>query len=473
MKSLTFARISTVLCILLLLDGCGAGGSTTSASGGTGGTGSPAYAAGQVQGFGSIFVNGVEFETNRAAFTVDGRAGTSQNDLAIGMVVTVKGSFRGATGNAVSVSYHDVIEGYVDDKLNANTLVVMGQTVEVDENTRYQNVSGITNIHVGDIVELSGFVKGPGLVAATFVRSKSTLPVDYEVHGFVSGHDALAKTFAIGNLTVSYAGASAVSGLPAVGVWDGLLVAVKGDSYAPASKTLSATAVAAEDDSVNGASEAEVEGYVTAVQGGNRFMVGAYTIQTDSATRYEDGTPADLGLGAYLEVEGTVAGGVIYAETIEFKNKVRIEASVASVNLSAGTLTFYGLGGLTVSVNARTDYNNARGLADVSVGNFVRVTGRAAGSSPGSVIATLIDWEASAPTPEPKLRGPLTSDPADPFVNVLGVPIDTSGWPDSRFAGTVSGRNAFFATARAFDIVSLNGQESGTTVNWRSISFQQ
>jgi len=470
MKSLMFARFSTVLCLLLLLDGCGAGGSTTSASGGTGGTG---ISAGSVTAFGSIFVNGVEFETNRAAFTVDGRAGTSQTDLAIGMVVTVKGSFGGAMGNAVSVSYHDVIEGYVDEKLNANTVVVMGQTVEVDENTRYQNVSGIADVHVGSIVELSGFVKGPGLVAATFVRSKSTLPVDYEVHGFVSSHDALAKTFAIGNLTVSYAGAGTISALPANGLWDGLLVAVKGDSYAPASKTLIATTVAAEDDNVNGASEAEVEGYVTAVQGGGRFMVGAYTILTDSATRYEDGTVADLGLGAYLEVEGTVAGGVIYAETIEFKNKVRIEASVASVDAAAGTLTFYGLGGLTVSVNARTDYNNARSLADVSVGNYVRITGRAAGLSPGSVIATLVDWEASAPTLEPKLRGPITADPADPFVTVLGVPMDTSGWSDSRFGGTVSGRSAFFATAGAFDIVSLNGQGSGTTVNWRSISLQQ
>jgi len=469
MRFEVIARFLVGLCFLFVLDGCGMSGDTQTAGGGSGGTG---ISAGSVTAFGSIFVNGVEFETGKAAFTVDGRPGASQNDLAIGMVVTVKGSFSGTAGNAVTVAYRDVVEGFVDQKVNANTLLVMGQTVEVDEKTRYQNVTGIDQINVGDILEISGFVKGPGLVAASFVKKKTTLPIDYEIHGFVSAHDPLGKTFSIGALTVNYAGASVVNGLPLNGSWNGQLLAVTGDSYNPVSGALNATAVQTEDNGANGANEAEVEGYVTALQGANSFSIGTFVVQTDSATRYEDGTAADLVLGAYIEVEGSVAGGVIHADEIQFKNKVRVEASVASVDAGAGTLTFYGLSGMTVTVNPLTDYNNARNLADVAVGNYVRITGRALATTPGSVLATLVDWESDAPTPEPKLRGPLTVDPVDPIVTVLGVSIDTSGWADSRFTGAASGRNAFFAKARANHIVHLNGKGVGNSVIWDSIELK-
>ena len=469
MRFEVIARFLVGLCFLFVLDGCGMSGNTTTAGGGSGGTG---ISAGSVTAFGSIFVNGVEFETGKAAFTVDGRPAASQNDLAIGMVVTVKGSFSGTAGNAVTVAYRDVVEGFVDQKVNANTLLVMGQAVEVDEKTKYRNVTGIDQINVGDILEISGFVKGPGLVAASFVKKKTTLPIDYEIHGFVSAHDPLGKTFTIGALTVNYAGASVVNGLPLNGSWNGQLLAVTGDSYNPVSGTLNATAVQTEDNGANGANEAEVEGYVTALQGANSFSIGTFVVQTDNATRYEDGTAVDLVLGAYIEVEGSVVGGVIHADEIQFKNKVRVEASVASVDAGAGTLTFYGLSGMTVTVNPLTDYNNARSLADVAVGNYVRITGRALATAPGSVLATLVGWEANAPTPEPKLRGPLTVDPVDPIVTVLGVSIDTSGWADSRFKGAASGRNAFFAMARANHIVHLNGKGVGNSVTWDSIELK-
>ena len=461
-------RFGATLGLVFFLVGCGVTGSTTTADGGTGGTG---ISAGSVTAFGSIFVNGVEFDTNRAAFTVDGQAGASQGDLDIGMVVTVKGSFAGPAGTATTVSYRDVIEGLVEQKLNANTLIVMGQRVEIDEKTRFGNGANIDAIDDDDILEISGFVKGPGLVAATFIKKKTALPVDYEIHGFISAHDMLAKTFTIGALNVSYAGASSITGMPAAGNWDGMLVAVTGYTYYAPSRTLLADKLESDDNPTAGATAAEVEGYVTAIQTGNRFLIGNFVVETNSSTRYEHGSAADLVLGAYIEVEGSVQGGVIVASEIEFKNEVRVEASVASVDRVAGTLTFYGLSGMTVTVNAQTDYNNARSLADISVGNYVRIRGRVSPAT-GTVVATLVDWEASAPTPEPKLRGPLSADPTNPIVTVLGVPIDTSTWSDSRFTGTQSGRSAFFANAHANDIVDMNGRGSGSSVNWNSIELK-
>ena len=58
----------TVIC--LFLAGCGGGGNSSLAGGGIGGTG--ITASGAITGFGSIFVNGIEFETAGASRDVDG-----------------------------------------------------------------------------------------------------------------------------------------------------------------------------------------------------------------------------------------------------------------------------------------------------------------------------------------------------------------------------------------------------------------
>ena len=75
----TLAGIMTVSC-------GGGGGSGEVASGGIGGTG---ISSGAVTGFGSIFVNGVEFDTSGASITMGGIS-VSESDLKLGMVVEVQ-----------------------------------------------------------------------------------------------------------------------------------------------------------------------------------------------------------------------------------------------------------------------------------------------------------------------------------------------------------------------------------------------
>ena len=82
--------ISTIL--LLLVAACSSGG-------GISGTGnmSSGFALGPIDGFGSVIVNGVRFDTSSATFTAEGMPAT-QADLAVGQVVEVQGDF--ATGIA-------------------------------------------------------------------------------------------------------------------------------------------------------------------------------------------------------------------------------------------------------------------------------------------------------------------------------------------------------------------------------------
>ncbi len=65
------ARLATVLCSSLLVS---CGDLTTAGIGGTGIT------SGEITGFGSIFVNGVEFNTDNSHFEVDGKIFATQFD---------------------------------------------------------------------------------------------------------------------------------------------------------------------------------------------------------------------------------------------------------------------------------------------------------------------------------------------------------------------------------------------------------
>jgi hypothetical protein len=103
--------ISASLAIVLVaLSGCGGGGSTVAGIGGTG-----KIASGTITAFGSIWVNGIKYDIDSALLEVndDDGAGLSQDDLRIGMVVTVTAVVEGSSGVASLVVYDNEIEGPV------------------------------------------------------------------------------------------------------------------------------------------------------------------------------------------------------------------------------------------------------------------------------------------------------------------------------------------------------------------------
>ena len=118
------------------------GGGDQYAEGGIGGTG---ISNGSVSGYGSIIVNGVHFDTTGAVITKDdGTPVTNINDadinqfINLGMVVTVKGSINDdGTGKAETISYEDILEGPIVGTPSGNTINVLGQTVNVVNETKY------------------------------------------------------------------------------------------------------------------------------------------------------------------------------------------------------------------------------------------------------------------------------------------------------------------------------------------------
>ncbi|MBA3731116.1 MAG: hypothetical protein H0W93_01800, partial [Gammaproteobacteria bacterium] len=141
------ARLAVLLMALssMLSVSCGGGGGTL-AGGGIGGTG---ISNGTVTAFGSIFVNGIEFDTSQAQFTRGGQPAT-ESDFNVGEVVTVTGTFdeNGRTGVAQQVMYESVVNGVVTNvpAIDDGEIEVLGQPVIITPANVFFNFLGVSEL---------------------------------------------------------------------------------------------------------------------------------------------------------------------------------------------------------------------------------------------------------------------------------------------------------------------------------------
>lgn len=461
--------------MLLLLDSCGGTGGSL-AEGGIGGTG---ISNGPITGFGSIYVNGIEYDTSNAEIIVEGNSAGSGdaaalNSLAIGHVVTVEGSIPdGMQATATRVYFNDNVEGPIQaitviDSVTRE-LTVLGQTVIATADTRFENVT-FGSLAVNNVVEVSGLIRDNGVIQATFIGKKSDDFSDgssVEVKGVIGNLNTTAQTFTISAVTVGYAGAD-LTGLETP-LADGDTVEVKGIFSAG---VLLASRIETEDDLYITASTAwlEIEGYISSVVSGGEFVLNNVIVRTTTSTRYSGGTAADLISGARIEVEGNYSNGILTATEIEFRDDITLQAKVDSV--ASDNLTLAGIAGLTVSADALTEVDGAAdSFAAITPGRFIKVIGK---WSPGenSVIASKIEVENPSSTIEIKLRGPLSSA-GDPFITLLGATIDTTGASYRDAAGGSLTAAQFFAQAAAGIPVAVEARQDNVSnaLTWTRIRF--
>jgi hypothetical protein len=153
-------KILFLLTVSSTLFSCGGAGDQF-AGGGIGGTG---IYAGVITNFGSIEINEETlFNTSVAEFKVDGES-ASQGNLELGMKVEIEAS----DGIALTVDFESEVKGPVDDIPSATTLIVMGQTVKVNNSTKYKGVADLTGLHIDDLVIVSGYFTGDDEILASF-----------------------------------------------------------------------------------------------------------------------------------------------------------------------------------------------------------------------------------------------------------------------------------------------------------------
>lgn len=205
----------------LLLTGCGGGGSTTSADGGTSGTG---ISRGPVTALSSITLNGSTLDITGATVRINGQP-AQFSQLAVGQVVLVEADF--GSGTAECIELNPQIVGRVDAVSLAGgtgTLTVMGQPVAVRQDTRVADFAKAGAIAVGDRIRVSGLAAPDGGLVATHIGLASGAD-ERLIAAMHSPGIAGADTLRMGGLTVDHSQAASVDfpgGSPSAG--DRLLV---------------------------------------------------------------------------------------------------------------------------------------------------------------------------------------------------------------------------------------------------------
>lgn len=424
-----------------LLSGCGAAGgggiaSVTSGGGSGGGIGGTGLtSSGAINGFGSVFVNGVEFETDGAEILVNGKS-VGEDALGLGMLVVVTGSVNddGMRGTATRIVFDDDVQGPVEATLPAadgdSMLVTVLGTEVIAERTAtvFEGVTFAT-LAVGDLIEVSGFPDSQGRLRATRIEKKDTFQAGVSQIGIKGVVSNLAGTeFLLGAYTVNFSGAD-LGEVPGGALVDGMQVEVEG-TLDPQALRISASRIEEESGSgsaFNNNGDVNVQGVVTDFVSSANMRVNDVAVDASNAVL----SPSDLvlGNGMIIEAEGLWENGILKASRVEGRRgRVEIEAAVASVDSIARTLTMQLQGGtINVLVDSRTmldddtDEQRRLTLADIRPGDFLEL--EALGQSVGFV-ATRINRDK--PDDE-VLQGTLDKFVAGDSVTVLGITYGTAG----------------------------------------------
>ncbi|HID45378.1 MAG TPA: hypothetical protein EYP34_06460 [Chromatiaceae bacterium] len=342
MNSFNLKQFVTTAGLALLLTACGGSGG---GGGGIGGTGiTRTTTSGVITGFGSIFVNGIEFETGGAAITVDFNSSATQNELQLGMVVTVTADIdsSGNSGTAVSVVYDDSIEGPVvgpiveDQSVQTKTFVILGQTIVVDKTTTVFDKTSYGDLLPNDVLEVSGFVDSTGVISATRVEKKSVFvnSVEVEIKGTVQALDKTARTFTLGTTPIAYLATTEFKDMTEAELVDGLFVEVKGTFDGTTVLADANGKIEKEDEGFgSNVSKVSIEGLITDFVSNASFKIQGQEVDASGPNVVFQPTNLELKDGVKVEAEGPIENGILKATKVELRGgDLKLETKVQAVD---------------------------------------------------------------------------------------------------------------------------------------------
>lgn len=323
MNIINFKASLIAIALAAVLAGCSSGSSD---SGGTGGTGVTTGTVTATSNVGpGVEVNGVTFnESNATVIINDSTEPGEHGGIKVGMTVKIRGSQNGTTGRATDIEAEHAVEGFVESNDGVDTLVVLGQTVQVSGQTLYEGGTFVS-LAPGTKIEVYGLRDENNVIRATLIEVKTDdNDFEEELRGVISNLNTGAGTFELNGVIVSYDNISTTFDDGSItDLADGLTVEVHFDT---AISGFLATEIEFEDveDSefqTGEDSELEIEGYVTAVNSGAlTFQIGSQTVQTNAGTTYNDAnTFSNILVGERVQVQGVISGGNLVAEEIDIQ----------------------------------------------------------------------------------------------------------------------------------------------------------
>ncbi len=434
-----FRRVALLVVLCL---GCGGGGSEIAATGGIGGTG---ISQGTITAFGSIFVNGIEWNIDSATIEVDGSAAT-ETDLRVGMRVRVVGDFTGdgSTGSATSVRFDASIEGPISDVPvlvlpggTEKSFTILGRTILVDQSgTVFGDGASFASLVKDQVLEISGYEEDANTIRASRVALRGLFPavtaatLSGTVQNLTKNPDG-SGIFEIGSITIRYSMMTQFEDLTVEELVVGRTVDVEG-ALCVTGNELDADQIEAEEVGLGQADidDVELEGVVSNYVSLADFDVDGVNVDASSATL----EPLALVVadGSFVEVEGALIANVIVADVVKSEEdeeeEVAIRAAVTSVDLGAQEITVLGI---VVFADGHTEIQDERDgdenfmFSEIAPGDWLDIEGFE--DAPGRVRAKQIVRKSVES--DIVLKGPVTdldSLNSTFFVLEQMVPLDNT-----------------------------------------------
>jgi len=517
-----FIQVSLAVMTISALTACSSGGDGSTADGTLGGT-TGVTSSGVITGFGSVYVNGVHYETEHARIiSADDDSVVLENPsnaqlqavLGVGQVITVRGSRSDdSNGVANTIRFDDELVGKIDSVATADgSFVVLGQTVSVTPDTIIDDSiieaargTEIPNdVRFGDLPEtldqllsagllvgVSGFPSQNGLEATRIEDVSNQVGVgggqlDDEVKGFVS--NLVPGQFNINGLTVFYDDSDLDSeDFGSQSLAEGDFVEVHGNALS--ATMIDATRIELEDDFVDddfNSGEIEIEGVIKEVrpdaQGtGGVIVINGLEVRVNDVTAFSEGLRVEF--KGVLQSDGSI---VITRLKDESEDTIRIEDEVNSV-VGNSIITRLGLP-ITPSDRSRLEDDTINDDDNLSISQFLsnvangdRIEARGFPLN-GDTAWTRIEIEDDNDQ-DCRLRGPvanITGTSADFTFEILTVVINVSNVSNNNFEGPNGqsiGRDAFFNQLSEGDVVQATSDKAGSgcvngTLTAREVEFE-
>jgi hypothetical protein len=426
---------------------------------------------GRITQFGSIFVNGVEYDTSAANIRIDGEPG-SESRLRVGHVVTVTGELNenGLSGTASEVTFSSDVSGPVAQvDLAGGTLVILGQRIRLLPDTVLDGalpLGGILGLLPGIKLQVSGFPNAAGELVASRIDLVVGGPATSRVKGIVQSLNTTTRTFRLNSQTVNYSDVA-----PSGTLANGSTVSVYG-SIPPGQSSLRATQV----DVISGLGGAggelgDVEGLITVFNAASDFMMGVQRIATDANTQFFLHGKT-LGPNLAVKVNGVFdAAGVLVARRVEVSSPgvMGVLGLVESVSASDQSIRVLGVN-FTISDTTAFDDKSSQhlrrfALSDLRPGDYVEIRG-AERQPDGAIRATLVEREDARS--EFYVEG-AALNPLVPTLNVLGVSVLTTLQTKFPTGGLLASLKFFLEAPNR--IVRVRGTMSGNLMVAERIEF--
>jgi hypothetical protein len=359
-----------------ILVACGGGGmgstSTPPAEGGQ------SVAQGTITGLGSVFVDGIEYDTTSASVTDDLGNAASAADLKMGMQVSLTGSdptVASGMGNAGVIVFWSGIEGPVDSAdATTGVVTILGQEVDTNVNTVWDSslTGGVGGLTQGELLRVfSLYDNATGRYVASRVEPDAGA-TSYKLRGMVSNLDTTAKTYTVGPTEIDYSGVTS----PPAGLANGV-IATSELGTTEGANGWPATVLRLQN---NGMPANHVTVHVRGMVS-NEISAASFTLEgwpiDGSAANFPAGQSVIVD-GAMVQVDGIMTNGAVVASTVDLQVPgghhgldFQVHGPIDGVNQNRQTLV---LRGTLVSFAGNVTFTGGS-AADLMVGTKVLVQG--------------------------------------------------------------------------------------------------